>query len=87
MASSPMMPVSPTSSIVARPWNCVSLPPGMATPTDLAPDLAHHSPLLVSLGVILSGFSRNIPPDHRIHLISFGSSPFPAVLKKWKGPS
>eukprot|EP00972_Heterocapsa_arctica_P087640 12923711-Heterocapsa_arctica.AAC.1 len=50
--------------------------------TDLAPDLAYHSPLRMSLGVILPGFSRNIPPDPRIHLISSGSSPLPAFRKK-----
>eukprot|EP00972_Heterocapsa_arctica_P047439 6995479-Heterocapsa_arctica.AAC.1 len=50
--------------------------------TDLAPDLAHHSPLRMSIGVILPGFPRNIPPDPRIHILSLGSSPVPAVLKK-----
>eukprot|EP00972_Heterocapsa_arctica_P009130 1343801-Heterocapsa_arctica.AAC.1 len=80
MASSPMMPVCPTSSIVDRPWKSVSLPPGMATPywcsltmslrmatllslrTDSAPDLAHHSPLRMSLGLFVVWFFEEHPP-------------------------
>eukprot|EP00972_Heterocapsa_arctica_P081417 12000670-Heterocapsa_arctica.AAC.1 len=60
MAISPMIPVLATSSMVALPWNKVSLPPGMATPTALALDFAIHSPLLISLGVISQDIGK--PP-------------------------
>eukprot|EP00972_Heterocapsa_arctica_P080827 11912517-Heterocapsa_arctica.AAC.1 len=50
--------------------------------TALAPDLAQYSPLRMSLGTSLPGFSRNIPPEPRIHLSSFGNSPLPALRKK-----
>eukprot|EP00972_Heterocapsa_arctica_P080230 11825142-Heterocapsa_arctica.AAC.1 len=50
--------------------------------TDLALDLAQCSSLRISLGTSLPGFSRNIPPYPRIHLISSGNSPLPALRKK-----
>eukprot|EP00972_Heterocapsa_arctica_P032568 4797297-Heterocapsa_arctica.AAC.1 len=47
----------------------------------LAHDLAQNSPLRISRGTSFPGFSRNMPPDPRIHLTSRGNYPFPAILK------
>eukprot|EP00972_Heterocapsa_arctica_P066587 9825800-Heterocapsa_arctica.AAC.1 len=47
----------------------------------LAHGLAQNSPLRISRGTSFPGFSRNMPPDPRIHLASPGNYICPAILK------